>query len=169
MRDLALKYNTKEFINNDPISFPHKYKEKKDIEIAAFIAQWFAYGKRENFLCILDRLALDMPSPYLYIKNRDFDKYHNQTKNLYRFYTYNDFYLLCQSLYNIYFLLGRGKYDMQRVLKENINSSDITTEQVLQSIISMFKGVKGVPQNLNSACKRLCMFLRWMVRRDGIV
>lgn len=168
-QQLALEYNTPSFIHNDPISFPHKYKERKDVEISAFISQWFAYGKRESFLKILNNLATDMSSPYLYIRDRHFDKYCKQTKNLYRFYTYNDFYLLCQSLYNIYFVEGRGEKNMQEVLKERIFVFPTNTEEVLLTIISLFKDVKGIPQNLNSACKRLCMFLRWMVRNDGIV
>lgn len=166
---LASEYNTESFIYNDPVSFPHRYKEKKDVEISAFISQWFAYGRRENFLKILEELALDMPSPYLYIKNREFDKYHNNTKNLYRFYNYNDFYLLCQALYNIYFIEGYGEKDMQDVLRERISSCPTHIEEVLLTIISLFKEVKGIPNNLNSACKRLCMFLRWMVRKDNIV
>jgi len=166
---LASKYNTSAFIPLDPISFPHKYKERKDVEISAFIAQWLAYGKRENFLKILDNFAQNMPSPYSYIKNKKFYKYKNQNRNLYRFYTYNDFFLLCQKLYNVYFVLGEGKQDMQEVLKQKLEYKTAKMEEVLQTIISLFIGVKGIPININSACKRLCMFLRWMIRKDGIV
>lgn len=168
---LAEKYNTEDFIKDDPVSFPHRFKEKKDIEISAFIAQWIAYGKRELFLKVLDDLYQEMDNPYLYLKNRDFNTYKNNSSNLYRFYTYNDFYVLCDELYNIYFTLGQGKKDMEEVIKDLLvkEKSPIDTENVLLAIIHLFPFSKGIPKNLSSACKRLCMFLRWMVRNDGIV
>ena len=46
---LVRKYETKDFIKNDPIKFPHRYKNKNDIEIAAFISSLFALVK-ENCL-----------------------------------------------------------------------------------------------------------------------
>ena len=47
---LVEKYETSDFINNDPIKFPHKYKNKNDVEIAAFISSLFAFVKRELFI-----------------------------------------------------------------------------------------------------------------------
>jgi uncharacterized protein (TIGR02757 family) len=60
---------------------------------------------------------------------------------------------------------------MEDVLIKKINKQreDITFIDVLNGLISLFIGVKGVPQDTSSACKRLCMFLRWLVRDDGIV
>ena len=46
----TLEYETKDFIKNDPVQFIHRFKDKKDIEIAGFIASMFAYGKREVFI-----------------------------------------------------------------------------------------------------------------------
>ncbi len=168
---LAEKYNTTDFIKDDPVSFPHRFKEKKDIEITAFIAQWIAYGRREMFLKILDRFYIEMPQPYLYIKNKAYEKYKDNYNNLYRFYTCNDFYSLCEDLHNLYFVLGKEGKDMETVIKEKLQreGKEINTENVLMAITSLFQSTKGIPKNLSSACKRLCMFLRWMIRKDGIV
>lgn len=172
---LAKKYNTVDFIKDDPISFPHHYDNKKDIEISSFIAQWIAYGKREMFLKILNNFFTEMPIPYLFIKDKEYEKYKNNHSNLYRFYTNHDFYLLCERLHHIYFVLGQGKEDMEQVILKNLitnkkdNQKKIETEDVLKEIIRLFPQIKGIPQNLNSACKRLCLFLRWLVRKDGIV
>ena len=44
------KYETAEFIKDDPIQFIHKFQKEKDAEIAGFIASLFEYGKREVFI-----------------------------------------------------------------------------------------------------------------------
>ena len=54
--NLVKKYETKDFIKNDPIQFPHRFKTKADIEISAFISSLFAFGKRELFIKKLDFL-----------------------------------------------------------------------------------------------------------------
>ena len=48
--ELVKKYETPEFIKNDPIQFLHRFEKKQDIEIAGLIASSFAYGKREAFI-----------------------------------------------------------------------------------------------------------------------
>ena len=54
--EYAKTYNTQEFISSDPIQFPHRFKEKKDIEISAFISSWLAYGNRKAILKTLEQL-----------------------------------------------------------------------------------------------------------------
>ena len=54
--NLVKKYETKDFIKSDPIQFPHKFQNKEDIEISAFISALFAFGKREMFIKKLDFL-----------------------------------------------------------------------------------------------------------------
>ena len=50
LEELRAKYETKDFIKDDPIQFPHRFKTIEDIEIAGLIASSFAYGKRELFI-----------------------------------------------------------------------------------------------------------------------
>lgn len=47
---LAEKYETEDFILNDPIQFPHRFTKLEDIEIAAFLSSLFAYGSRTVFI-----------------------------------------------------------------------------------------------------------------------
>ena len=66
--ELVNKYETEDFIKNDPVLFPHRFKNKKDIEIAAFLASIFAYGKREVFITKLNYLFDVMgDSPYNFV------------------------------------------------------------------------------------------------------
>ena len=51
---LVEKYETKEFINTDPIQFPHRYKTEEDIELVGFISSLFAFGSRKVFIKKLD-------------------------------------------------------------------------------------------------------------------
>ncbi len=171
LRDLANKYETKDFIAQDPISFPHRYKKKTDIEIAGFVAQWLAYGKRELFLKILDFIGQEFGgSPYDYIGNRGYEKFKNDKNCLYRFYKNEDFYYLCNSLHNTYFNIGKGELSMEDILTKTLpQATDNEFETVLKQIIAMFANLNGIPKDTKSACKRLCMFLRWLVRKNSVV
>ena len=50
LRRWAKEYNVSTFIPDDPVQFPHRYTEKKDIEISAFLTSWISYGRRELIL-----------------------------------------------------------------------------------------------------------------------
>ncbi|MBQ7984028.1 MAG: TIGR02757 family protein [Bacteroidales bacterium] len=173
LQNLALKYETESFIPSDPVSFPHRWTDKKDIEISAFTAQWLAYGKRELFLKVLNSIGAQFgKSPYTYIINRGFENYRGDMSCLYRFYKKHDFYCLCDTLYNIYAVLGEKKKDMEEVLQTMLHKENITqakTSDVINLLGKIFSDVNGIPSESKSACKRLCMFLRWMVRKQSAV
>ncbi len=44
--EMVEKYNTPDFIEHDPISIPHLYKSKEDIEISGFLTATIAWGNR---------------------------------------------------------------------------------------------------------------------------
>ena len=54
--EYVIKYETKDFIKDDPVQFIHRFNNKNDIEIAGFIASMFAYGKREVFISKLNHI-----------------------------------------------------------------------------------------------------------------
>ena len=67
-----LEYETCDFIKDDPVQFIHKFKNKKDAEIAGFIASMFAYGKREVFIKKLNYIFNLMENkPLDFIKSFD--------------------------------------------------------------------------------------------------
>ena len=69
--DWAKQFETPDFIKDDPIFFPHKYNDKKDIEISAFLTSWIAFGNRKLIMQqaeILDNLMGN--SPYAFIMNK---------------------------------------------------------------------------------------------------
>ena len=173
--EYAKTYNIKEFIETDPIQFPHHYQDKKDIEISAFISSWLAYGNRKAILKTLGDIHkefdnTDYLSPFNYIKERGFERYRGDEKSLYRFYKNKDFYNLCQTLFTIY--IEEKNQSLEDKIEKQIkkeNQSDNPCLDVINAIILIFKEVEGIPINNTSACKRLCMLLRWLVRNDNIV
>ncbi len=167
LRNLAQQYNTKDFIQNDPVQFPHRYTDKRDIEISAIISSWIAYGNRKQIILTLNRLHTEFyDSPYCYIRNRRYVAHRHNEQCLYRFYIYKDFYQLCETLYCIY--ISKQYPSMEDKLL-SIQKEYTSCISLLEALISLFPNQKGIPLNTTSACKRLCLLLRWLIRKDSIV
>lgn len=166
------EYNTPHFIKADPISVPHRFSRKQDIEIAGFFAALFAWGNRTIIInkCtdllqrmdnapydfILNSRASDMKA-MLHFKHRTF----NETDLLFLLHFFKHHYATSSSLEDA-FILGWNK-DNQTV-EEALNgfyhyvfNVPYASERTKKHIASPSK---------NSTCKRLNMFLRWMVRKD---
>lgn len=78
LRQWAKQYNTKDFILSDPIQFPHRYSQIKDIEISAFLTAWISYGNRK--IIIAKGHELDQMfngSPYNFLIERKFQPLKN--------------------------------------------------------------------------------------------
>ena len=164
----AKQYNTKSFIADDPVQFPHRFHKKQDVEISAFLTAWISYGRRPNILKKAEELHLIMgSSPYEWLVNDGISAISSFKTNdpairntFYRFYTYSDLEGLCLRLREIYL-----RYDS---LEDALH--DIPHLAPIPRLQELFCNVNGIPViSGNSACKRLAMFLRWMVRVDGIV
>lgn len=158
----AEKYETTEFILTDPIQIPHRYTNKNDIEITAFITAWLSYGNRKAFLSVLNNIDSKefIGEPYQYILSLNWQRFKDSDTCLYRFYKWKDFYAICVHLHQIY----STSVDMENYLyKHNADT------ELCKSLSQAFDGVKGIPHNNSSACKRLNMFLRWMVRQNSPV
>ncbi len=162
----ASQYNTAAFIQDDPVRFPHRFVRKQDIEISGFLTAWIAYGRRSLILQKAEWLHSHMgESPYAWICSGSFrqltDKRIPQGRDtFYRFYTFSDLSDLCERLFDIYI----HYHSMEDAFAAASGNDPIEKLQAL------FQGIAGIPvSGGNSACKRLAMFLRWMVRRDRIV
>lgn len=169
--ELSDQYETIEFIDNDPIKFPLMYYYQEDIEIAGIIASWLAYGNRKIFLPIIEKIfnkyfVENNVTPCEFVRKNIFEKESLKGNNerLYRFYTHSDLYDLFYALRQIY-----DKYsNIETALFFNIENRGLETDP-LQGLIDLFPPVKGIPQNVQSACKRMCMFMRWMARKNSPV
>ena len=73
LREWAKTYNTESFIKDDPVRFPHRFMEKRDIEISAFLTAWISYGRRAHILQKAEKLPADgRKSLRVYPYRRDF-------------------------------------------------------------------------------------------------
>lgn len=163
--DLNKKYETIEFIKNDPIQFPHRFKGKKNIEISGFISSLFAFGRREAFIKKLELLFSLGLSPFEIIQ--DYKKY-NLENFFYRFLKSEDIIELLRLLNKLY-IIDRSSLGELFYEKEN-RFERVTNYFYKNSICPNNQGfcfMFAKPSN-KSALKRINMFLRWMVR-DGKV
>jgi len=165
-------YNRVSFIENDPISVPHKFKMKQDIEIMGFFASVFAWGQRLTIINKCNELIERMGgSPYEFIVHHA----DSDLKRLlgFKHRTFNDTDLL----YFVDFL--RRHYEVSETLEAAFvpdNEKHPDVEKALIHFYNYFFDHPDAPQRTRkhistpakrSACKRLNMFLRWMVRKDS--
>ena len=165
-------YNRPAFIEHDPIAIPHDFQKRQDVEISGFLAATLAWGQRKTilnkcreFLSYMDHAPHDFVlshqehdlKPFLNFKHRTF----NATDALYFLAFFGHFYQQHDSLEQA-FTLGMTP----------------DSETVASGLIHFHRRFFSLPDypprtrkhvstpERKSACKRLNMFLRWMVRHD---
>lgn len=161
---LIAEYNNMRYFATDPVAVVRRCTTQRDIEVMGIVCSWLALGNRNQIFkkCCM---AYDLMAakPYEYLMSCQWREYKDSDINFYRMFFYRDFHDLMQSLYNVY-----HQYD---TLEEAIivrNEELGIRNEYLSALISLLHA-NGIPCNTKSACKRLCLFLRWMIRRDGIV
>ncbi|MFZ5948110.1 MAG: TIGR02757 family protein [Stygiobacter sp.] len=171
-----LEYHYKEFdktkISPDPIEFPHKYSNKRDIEISALISSLFAFGSIKQIMNVLQKIHLIIgSSPFDFVINYSSSK--NYFEDIqHRFYKSIDIENLFSVLNLIYSEHNSLEFFFtnKNSMKESIS---IFSNQMFNIFTQNYKisvGIKFMfpdPEK-GSACKRMNLFLRWMVRKDGI-
>ena len=172
----VIEFNKPSFINDDPVGIPHLFSKKQDIEIAGFFAAIFAWGIRKTIIN-KSKLLLQLMdnSPYDFCVNHSDEDLKKLVGFCHR--TFNDTDLL----YFISFL--KFHYSKNKSLESAFfNNSTIVQSNNLQIVeaalnyfYQYFFSLEDVPARTkkhiaspqkNSSCKRLNMYLRWMVRND---
>lgn len=178
LRRMATKYNTPDFIEDDPIQFPHKYKHSQvDAEISAILTSAISFGNRKQIIkaakVIDDAFASD---PIGFIRNEEYRKFFPYGRGFYRMISNADMRLICIRL----LVIIKESETIEAHLKKGFTPFDESykrvpgydkTANLPPSIIWLshrFDYVMGRVEN-GSPLKRINMLLRWMVRRDGIV
>src|SRR5215471_13694247 len=166
------EYNQASFIEADPVSVPHLFSRLQDIEIAGFFASIFAWGNRTTIINKSKELMrlMDM-APYQFITQHN----DQDLKKLlsFRHRTFNTTDLL----YFVEFLRFHYlKHDsLESAFTQWMGHADINVEKALEGFHLYFFSLEEVPHRTRkhiatpfrkSTCKRLNMFLRWMVRQD---
>ncbi len=167
----ADQYNRPEFIAEDPVSIPHRFSRLQDREIAGLFAAVLAWGQRKtiiaNCLRLLERMDND---PYRFVLHHADTDLVKLESFVHRTFNSTDL------LYFIHFL--KSHYQQHSSLEELfvIDKTDPTVEGGLVHFHESFFSLPESPSRTRkhiatparkSACKRMNMYLRWMVRSDG--
>jgi uncharacterized protein (TIGR02757 family) len=174
------RYNHRELIRPDPLQFVYHYSNPKDMEIAALLAAELAYGRVQQIQkSLTDLLGRMGASPFEFVLNFDKQK-RRKLKNFKHRFTPGD------SLSDLLELLKKAlsRYgSIQEFFVQGCNPSDkniiAALSKFCDSLLDMYAKThnRPVPRQLGyllprpaagSACKRLNLFLRWMVRDDEV-
>jgi uncharacterized protein (TIGR02757 family) len=160
------KINIPGFVETDPVQFPRKYKILSDIEIVTFLVSTITWGNRKMILNSATKMLNIMgSSPTDYILSEGYLSLGN--KNIHRTFFEPDMVYLCRGLNSMY--------------KQYNSIQDVFHEETdLWEGIKKFRKIVSEANNSldsrhisnpesGSACKRLHLALRWLVRNDGIV
>lgn len=163
---LAEKYETTDFLPADPSVFMHKVSGEANQETMAFIASCLSYGSRKQFFPKI-QYVLDAAKGKTdhWLRTGEWRKdILDTTDCYYRLYTCHDMHCLLSAYEQMLNEYGS--------MKQYIRQSATTGIEAVSALCAYFaeKGAsKIVPKNTSSACKRVCMFLRWMVRSTSPV
>ena len=165
LRRLAAKYETAAFLEDDPSRFMHLASGAKAREAAAFAAAALSFGSRPVFMRKIDELfRLAAGDIDAWTRNGDFEKVFaaNDGACFYRFFTRGDMH----GFFSRYREILREHGSLGALVRESLGGSS-DGAAAAAAIVAAFGGrCKPIPKSAASACKRICMFLRWMVR-DG--
>ena len=175
---LYRKYNRRELIPPDPLQFVYKYKNKKDREIAALLAASLAYGNVKQIENDLMRLfSIIGKSPYQFTISFDKAKRKKLKNFKHRFSSGSDI----ADLFEVLKIVLKKYGSIEDFFLEGYNRND---KNIIPALISFCDRAYGIYQkrfgcpatngfrylitnpSKESVCKRMNMFLRWMVRSD---
>ncbi|MBV8325488.1 TIGR02757 family protein [Chryseobacterium sp.] len=165
----ADRYNSPDFIENDPIQIPHRFSLQQDIEVAGFLAATISWGNRKSIIKSAEKMLDIMGnSPYDFVMNYSEKELENiQDKSIHRTFNGQDFAYFIRQFHRIYsenkslealFEVKEPETNFLHAI-ERFRSSFLETEK--------HRSHKHISSpGKNSSAKRIIMFLRWMVRKD---
>jgi uncharacterized protein (TIGR02757 family) len=165
-------FNTLDFIQDDPISVPHRFAGLQDKEIIGFWAATLAWGQRKSIIQSANSLARLMDeAPFDFVRN-------HEERDRVRFLTFK--HRTFQATDTLWFLeffqqFYKKNDSLEEAFARHLGPESATTESALRGFHRDFFDHPDAPSRTRkhvatpergSTCKRLNMFLRWMVRRD---
>jgi len=172
LNEKAAAYNRPSFIASDPIVIPHSFAKKQDIEIAGFFAAIFAWGNRTTIINKTKELMHLMDNaPHQFVLHSGKKELKRLEHFKHRTFNATDL-LYCIEFFRYHY----SKYpSLETAFTQWMHKKDDTVENALAGFHHYFFSLPHIPERTrkhiatpekNSSCKRLNMFLRWMVRTD---
>ena len=170
--EMVLRYNRQDFIEDDPVSIPHFFSRKEDIEIAGFFSAVLAWGQRKTILNKLRELLSRMDlAPHEFILHHQKQDLKRLEGFVHRTFSDTDLLYFVQFLQSVYLQQG----SLEAAFFPEADCGNDAVFKALSGFRKQFTGAAFFPARTGkhisspesgSACKRLNMFLRWMVRKD---
>jgi len=166
------EFNQPSFIKNDPISIPHQFKSKQDIEIAGFFAAMFSWGNRTTIIQKTKELMARMNmSPHEFCTNYDKKDFKRLKGFKHRTFSEEDLVYFVEFFHHHY----RKRNSLETAFSKWIGCDDENIENALDGFKKYFFSLEHLRRTekhvsspaQKSTCKRMNMFLRWMVRKDA--
>ena len=168
------EFDNPSFIKDDPVSIPHLFSKKQDIEIAGFFAAIFAWGIRKTIInkCKLLLQLMDN-APYDFCLNHTDDDLKKLVGFCHR--TFNDTDLLYFISFFKFHYSKNNSLESAFFNNQTLKQSDNIIENSLNYFYHYFFSLQDISERTkkhiaspakNSSCKRLNMYLRWMIRND---
>jgi len=170
---LYARYNLRKWVHPDPLEFLYDYPDLKDREIAGMVASSLAYGRVNQILKSVSTVLKEMkPSPYAFLKSATSVSLKHSFKDFRHRFTGGDD--LAAMLLGIKRMIERHG-SIYGCFLAGLNNNDETILPALSSLVKeLMVPSNGCSNSLiplpekGSACKRLNLFLRWMVRKDRV-
>ena len=163
---------SQDFITSDPISIPHTFNLNQDIEISGFLVSILSFGRRSILIAKAKELINIMDnSPYDFIINANEKDLLKLTHFKHRTISSEDIIYIIRFLSKFY----KNNDSLELIFSKFLNTDSINIEKSLIGFHNTifngqeldFKTRRHLPSPLKgSACKRINMFIRWMVRKD---
>lgn len=168
LNNLVLEYENSDFILRDPVQFPHRFCQKQDIEISALIASSLAFGKRDKIIEAVETIHQIMENePYNFIQN-----YTPKGRKIFENFKYR--YITGENIANLIegiSQVSRNYNSLEELfLKHHSKDHDSVKEGLIGfvgEILTCDNYLLPCPTK-KSACKRLNLFLKWMVRKPPV-
>jgi len=165
-------YNRSSFIETDPVSIPHLFTDKPDIEISGFLVSAFSWGQRpticRNGMELMRRMDF---APYDFVMNASSRDYNAMNGFVHRTFNSADLIVFIKALKSVfeqYGSLEKAFIPPDTSSRDKVKEGLTAFRQRFFMTEHMQRTEKHVPDPLkNASCKRLNMFLRWMVRTDN--
>ncbi|MBI4775176.1 MAG: TIGR02757 family protein [Deltaproteobacteria bacterium] len=170
--DLYLRYNRREFVHPDPLAFLYPYEDVRDREIVGLIASALAYGRVNQIMKSVGLVLERMPSPHAFLRQaslRSLEKTFQGFKH--RFTTGEE---LAALLFGVKRAVERHG-SLSSCFRLGLHDEDDTVLEALAAFVDELSTLANRSLSFllpsptkGSACKRLHLYLRWMVRRDAV-
>lgn len=163
--EAVLKYETPQFIESDPISIPHKFSNKYDIEISGFLTSIISWGNRSAILKsanLLMRMLED--EPYAFILNASKKELEKLKTFYYRTLNGEDIFAIVLALKEVYKTQSMENFFKARYKDQPFIERMATFYDFFRNLLPLRTRKHVSSMDKGSAGKRVNMFLRWMVR-----